>query len=498
MSYFGRRNTILVAAALLLFTIIFVADVNLPLGVAGGVPYIAVVALGALSRRRGFVVTLASIATMLTIVGYFLSPGDGANWIVYLNRGLAIFAIWVGAVFILFWRTSDELNKRSEVKFEILAKIGSDWFWETDVEHQFSRFQGREKKSGRLSEKIINPLIWRVAKKGEFCEKIMRDLIVEHLVARRSIRNLDVQVEVEPPLWLRISGEPMFDDRDRFIGYLGVATDCTEQKNFEATLVEAREKARLANLSKSEFLANMSHELRTPLNAMLGFSEILVTESYGSLNEKQTEYLTDISNAGTHLLSLINDILDLSKIELGQLPLKEEEIDLRNVFRWVESICRERAASAEVELTMIVEENVPLFLADPKMIRQILTNLVFNSIKFTPSHGKVRAHAEFIQATGIHFSILDNGIGISEIDIPKALSMFGQVDGSLARSHEGTGLGLPLAKQMIELHGGELVIESECGDGTNITFNIPQDRVVPMSDTDVFGLTEEKMFDSTA
>jgi len=232
-----------------------------------------------------------------------------------------------------------------------------------------------------------------------------------------------------------------------------------------------------ASRAKSEFLANVSHELRTPLNAIIGFSEVIKTEMFGSLSERYRTYSSDIYDSGTHLLGLINDILDLSKLEAGQVTLHEEAVDVAATVEACVNLMKEPARKAGVHLSVSLDYDVPYLLADERRLRQILINLLSNAVKFTPEGGDVRLSTKRV-ADGVALTVRDTGIGIAAEDIPRALTRFGQVDSKISRKHEGTGLGLPLVKHLAELHGGSLTLVSEVNVGTIATVLLPVMRIV--------------------
>ncbi len=242
-----------------------------------------------------------------------------------------------------------------------------------------------------------------------------------------------------------------------------------------------RERAEASNAAKSQFLANVSHELRTPLNAILGFSEILKTKLFGPLGAPQYEsYVCDIHDSGVLLLNLINDLLDLSKIEAGKFVLQE---DLCDVFEIAEAALRvmgERATKAGVTLERRFAA-LPPIRADERKIKQILLNLLSNAVKFTPPGGRVRISAAVDAAGGMTFAVADTGIGIAPHQIERVLEPFAQVQNIMTRAHAGTGLGLPLCKALVELHGGVLTLESEVGSGTTVTIVLPKERVLATS-----------------
>ena len=227
-----------------------------------------------------------------------------------------------------------------------------------------------------------------------------------------------------------------------------------------------------ANRHKSEFLANMSHELRTPLNAIIGFSEVLGERMFGELNEKQAEYTEDILSSGRHLLSLINEILDLSKVEAGRMELELATFDLPLAIDNARTFVRERATKHGINLDVTVDERLGDFVGDERKIKQILLNLTFQRRKFTPEGGRIGINARQVDGS-VEISVSDTGIGIASEDQPKIFEEFRQVGSDYAHKTEGTGLGLTLAKKFVELHGGRIWVESEVGKGSRFIFTLP-------------------------
>ncbi len=262
-------------------------------------------------------------------------------------------------------------------------------------------------------------------------------------------------------------------------------SEISERRRVEAELREAKERAEIASRAKSDFLAMMSHELRTPLNAVIGFSEILSTEALGAIGNKEyRDYAEDIRLSGTHLLSLINTILDLSKIEADRFELSEEEIDFADTLASVLPMVQEKIAVAELTLSIELPEILPRLHADARAIRQVLLNILSNAVKFTPEGGRIAVTAMTTRTEDFIVSISDTGIGIAEADQALVLEPFRQADSSLARKYEGTGLGLPLSTRLMELHGGRLQLESALGEGTTVSLVFPKERIVPWSDSD--------------
>ena len=288
-----------------------------------------------------------------------------------------------------------------------------------------------------------------------------------------------------------------FHDRDRVLqGVFAAARDMTELKQFEAALKAKNAELEDASRMKSEFLANMSHELRTPLNAIIGFSEVLKDGLMGDLTDQQRGFIGDIFSSGKHLLSLINDILDLSKVEAGKMLLDLEPVQVGSLLSNSLSIIREKAAARSVRLRTVVSEGIPTFDADARKVKQIVYNLLSNAVKFTPVGGEITLRASVVprDQVGIvngpwagrgsplaesafdeflELEVVDTGIGISVEALPMLFQPFSQIDSGLARRFEGTGLGLALVKLLAELHGGTVAVESAVGEGSSFTVWIP-------------------------
>jgi signal transduction histidine kinase len=255
---------------------------------------------------------------------------------------------------------------------------------------------------------------------------------------------------------------------------LGVFRDTAIERQ---RLQAAKMAAETSNRTKSEFLANMSHELRTPLNAIIGFSDVIQSRMFGPVNDRYREYAVNILTSGNHLLGLINDVLDLSKLEAGQMELREEAVDLANVINLSMRFVESQAKKSNLTLSQVIDERARHIRGDERRLRQAVVNLLANAVKFTPPGGSVRvvcAHT----STGVLIVVSDTGVGMSTVDIPKAMEPFGQVDSRLSRKYEGTGLGLPLAKDLVELHGGMLTVESEVNVGTTVTIALPAMRII--------------------
>ena len=261
--------------------------------------------------------------------------------------------------------------------------------------------------------------------------------------------------------------------------FIAIKEDITEQRAAAAALRDATSQAELANRAKSEFLANMSHELRTPLNAIIGFAEMMKMELFGPLGvPTYTEYVASIYESARHLLGIINDVLDFAKIEAGRIILYEEPVPIEEAVRAVLFMLRERARQSRLDLVAEVPAELPPVRVDPLRFKQALSNLVGNAVKFTPEGGRVTVSAERTADGGMAIQVRDTGIGIKPEDLPRAFERFGQVDATLTRRYEGTGLGLPITKSLVERHGGTLSLESRPGEGTVATIWLPPARVV--------------------
>ncbi|MGO1118819.1 PAS domain-containing sensor histidine kinase [Rhodovibrionaceae bacterium A322] len=265
-------------------------------------------------------------------------------------------------------------------------------------------------------------------------------------------------------------------------GIVSIQTDITELKQAEKELAKLRDDAVAANRAKSEFLAHMSHELRTPLNSILGFSQVMSEQLFGALGHKKySDYVRLVLQSGEHLLSLINDVLDLSKVEAGELLLDEKPFDLSEALSSSTQMITGRKEGGRCIPRLDVGDDLPLFLGDERLMRQILLNLLSNAVKFTDPAGEVVVSVDCSLQDGWRISVSDTGCGMTPEDIPKALEPFGQVRRGAHQSHEGTGLGLSLSKKLTELHQGQLEITSELGAGTEVVLTFPKSRALKLA-----------------
>lgn len=319
----------------------------------------------------------------------------------------------------------------------------------------------------------------------------------------RILKSPDTPAEVHKKIWLRITngtewrGEikdqrrdgssfwayatiaPVKDEAGEITHFVATHEDITARKSVEAELRDATERAEIANRAKSELMANMSHELRTPLNAIIGFSDTMINGVFGEIeNKRYAEYTHDIHDSGTHLLDLINDILDMSAIEAGKLELREEPLEMKQLLDGCVKLVRHRADTAGVAVECHIEKDLPRLLGDGRRMKQIFLNLLSNAVKFTPENGKVMVSIRTAMDGAVQCEVKDTGIGMDEVGIEIAMAQFGQVDSDLSRKYEGTGLGLPLTKNLIEAHQGTLELRSHMGIGTTAVVSFPLERSV--------------------
>ena len=366
----------------------------------------------------------------------------------------------------------------SETRFRDFAEAASDWLWETDADHRFVHISERfaEFTGGRLEDFLGKTRRETMANAADAAavERHMEDF-----AAHRLFRDFVYPIRTARGIrHIRVNGRPCFDEAGTFTGYRGTASDVTDIVEAENRLRDAKNQAEFASRAKSEFLANMSHELRTPLNAVIGFSEIIYDQLFGNISRRYVEYARDINMSGRHLLDLINDVLDMSKIEAGRYELHEEPVNLGETARLCATLMATRIAEGGVEVVCGPELAAAMVRADARAVKQILLNILSNAVKFTPPRGRVTVGVEAAAGGGLAVRVSDTGIGMAPEVVTHLAEPFYQADSSISRRFGGSGLGLAICRKLVELHGGRLEFDSREGAGTTVRVGFPRERVL--------------------
>ncbi len=373
--------------------------------------------------------------------------------------------------------------RESERRFRDYAEVASDWFWEMDAELRFSYFSDT-----LASETGVDPkdLLGQSRAEGSGAEDAASDpQWVAHLEDMRNRRPFyDFRYPFHrkdgETIVISSSGIPIFDENGVFRGYRGVGSNVTEEARVQQSLYEAKLQAEFANRAKSEFIANVSHELRTPLNAILGFTDIMRDELFGPIGvDRYKRYLEDINNSASHLLSIINMILDLSKIEAGKLELDDARVDLRSCISGTIELINPLARERRVAIQLGDDPDFETMVADERALRQMLLNLLSNAVKFSDSNSEIAVSVTRRKDGGEGIiTVSDTGAGIPPDKLELVTQPFGHTESSLSKSYEGSGLGLAITRRLVELHGGKLEIESDLDVGTTVRLVFPTDRIV--------------------
>jgi PAS domain S-box-containing protein len=367
----------------------------------------------------------------------------------------------------------DAALRASERRLKAYAEMSADWFWEQDADLRFLRDSNLPltglptdvvKTTWDLADPAMDPHTW--------------DAHMADLAARRPFRDFRWEILQADGKrhYMSISGDPFFDEAGRFLGYHGTGRDVTTDVEAAEELRSAKDRAEAASRAKSQFLTNMSHELRTPLHAIIGFSELIHVQAGSPIGENYVAWAGDILSAGRHLLDVINDVLELSRIEAGRYDLLDESVDLASVAGDCAGMVRLQAESNRVRIDCAIEETV--IRADCKAIKQIVLNLLSNAVKFTPAGGTVSIRAEQAGNGEIALAVADTGIGIDPAKLALLCEPFIQADASTNRKYGGTGLGLAISRKLMILHDGTLTIESAPGLGTTVRITFPAARVI--------------------
>ncbi|MTI09287.1 ATP-binding protein, partial [Curvivirga aplysinae] len=405
-----------------------------------------------------------------------LSTNSLREYLEYFYLIFGLFFICIVSLLIRILMQRQISLKEQEQRFKDLAVISSDWFWELDADLKFSYVSPKYTEvTGDTIEDKIGKYRWEVGNRNTADTEWTQHL--EDMKNRRIFKNFEYAITLQggEVKHYRLSGLPLFDLNGTFTGYRGSGTDITKFKKSELERQKALHDSEKANLSKSRFLATMSHELRTPLNAILGFSEMIKDELIGKISPKKYgEYATSIHQSGEHLLSLINDILDISAIEEGKFNFNPEEF---NIIELTENCIKTLALLAEkknVSIDFQHEENVASLSADKRALTQIIINLLNNAIKFNKEFGEIFiSMKEDLPSSSLIFIIQDTGQGIKKTDIPNVMNPFERGHQTALTTQEGTGLGLTIVKSLVDLHHGHISIESEVNKGTIVTVKLP-------------------------
>jgi PAS domain S-box-containing protein len=388
-------------------------------------------------------------------------------------------AVYVAAIAIERKRVEARLQA-NERRFRDYAETASDWFWQTGPDYRLTFMSEGPAHMRGVGKSPIGKTSWELAADHDE-DRAKWDAHRALLDARKPFRDLVFRWhdDANSTRFVSASGIPYYDGEGRFGGYRGTARDVTEAIQAQKTLIEAKEQAEIASKAKSEFLANMSHELRTPLNAIIGFAEFILQQPLGPLgHQRYAEYILDIGRSGTHLLEIINDMLDVARIEAGKADLNEEDVRIAETIDGAAKIMARQTERARLTLAFDVVNPAPVLRADARAMRQILLNLISNAIKFTPEGGTITVGVRRLPEGGVALAVSDTGIGIAAEDIPKLMRPFAQLQNVYKRKHRGAGLGLTLVRSFAELHGGQVKLESMPGRGTTVTVTLPESRVV--------------------
>jgi PAS domain S-box-containing protein len=431
-----------------------------------------------------FALVTVALAVPTALCALSLSAVLGAQWAVVVAAvsaaGLASVASGVAFSLATGRRGRIERALRdSEARFRELAELLPEIVFETN-ERGFLTFLNRKGlETSAYTEEDMRRGLHALDLVVDEHRQMVRDNIVAVMRGRDLGHNEYMAKRKDGSSYpVIVHSTPAYRD-GVVVGLRGTVINITERKEIENEILRAKQEAEVASRAKSEFLAAMSHELRTPLNAIIGFSDMIRTETLGPIENAQYRgYVNDINESGHHLLALINDILDLAKIESGKDDLSEETVDIPENLNSALMLVRQRAEARGVELHLEIEEGLPALWSDPRKLKQVFVNLLTNAIKFTDHGGRITLCARRHFAGDLLFEVADTGIGIAPDDIPKALSQFGQVKKDPQYAQEGTGLGLPLAQAIVAQHGGILELRSQLGIGTTVTVRFPAQRLV--------------------
>lgn len=427
--------------------------------------------------------SLAGVALFLTTMPWFLAVGDIALGWTLLQRFAPAYALFyvVGTPILAAILMTEARRREAEAetrfaarRFRDISEMASDWFWEMDAGLNVTYVSERLREiTGFGVEHFVGK------RRRDFVADAPRGAVEAHesrLARREPFRDFCYALRtVNGELrYVLTSGKPVYGENGRFLGYRGSGRDITEETRQRRALEAAHLDAQQANRAKTDFLTTMSHELRTPLTAVLGFAEILEQEIFGPHSVAAYRgYAGDIRRSALHLLDLANEVVDLSMVETRHLSLERQPCNLAQTVESAVALIRQRAASAGVRLAVHAMAGMPEAEVDARAIKLALLNLLTNAVKFTRNGGGVEISMAFVAGEGHQVVITDNGIGIAEEDLERVFQPFCQAENGKRMTREGSGLGLPLSKALIEAHGGSLALTSRPGSGTRVRITLP-------------------------
>ncbi len=442
----------------------------------------------ALSQFPSSALIYASIVTSSLAGSALALGGRGGVAVAMLGviYGVALGIMIVKTHYQALRRAKDQraLENQNEIIKLLLREFESgtkDWMWETDVKNNLRYASGRLMQlCGKPHERIIGAKLSEVVCAHSACSEWAS--IAKLMAERRAIESFDVPIMSNgETTWWQINAEPIYDDQHRFEGYRGVAVDITEMRRVTDELRAAKQAAEQASAAKSQFLAVMSHELRTPLNSIVGYAELACVERHdGSADPDMPEYLCNILDHSRHLSRLINDILDVTRIEKGRMELIEQEVDIDELVEITTKMCQVQARDALIKLSARYEVRGMLVRGDLTRLRQILVNIIANAIKFTAARGEVEVIVGCTEQGEPEIAVRDTGIGIEPTKLEAIFEPFMQAEQSKTRQYEGAGLGLAISRALARLHDGDVTLVSRPGEGTVATLRLPRSRVVKL------------------
>lgn len=431
----------------------------------------------------GILFTLTICVALAAVV----MPGNGTTGVVFAVMVMTYAGIMVASMLsahaaaVERSAATEQMTRQKQIIALLLNEFewgSSDWLWETNSSDRLVYFSDRlAELLGRGRDRLIGATLQQAA--GTAPGQDGWQELATNMAAHQPFSGLALAVKIgESERWWNMSARPLVDDEGAFTGYRGVGRDITAEHNAHRQLLLAKEEAERASIAKSQFLAMMSHELKTPLNAIIGFSELIAAGPTGKVSPaEQAEHAKTILESSRHLRSLINDILDISRIDKGTMSLAEQSGDLVEVTEIAVKMCRGVAGAGNIEIVMHYPQTAEV-TGDITRIKQVIVNLVTNAVKFSPAGGSVDIIIDRTADNGAAIEVLDRGIGIPPEDRERVFEPFVQVDEGAARRFGGLGLGLPIARKIARLHGGDVVLESRPGHGTMARFILPPARIV--------------------